>query len=91
MSCDHCEMRYYGCQCTAPTPRDNTTGFIRHDQRKFPRGMAAVAADLHTLGLRMGLYVAAGSASRRRDCQSAATPSTFSRCFNRDEQGVSSE
>ena len=29
--------------------------------------------------------------SRRRDCHSAASPSTFSRCFNRDEKGVSSK
>ena len=29
--------------------------------------------------------------SRRRDCHSAAPPSTFSRCFNVDEQGVSAK
>ena len=31
-----------------------------------------------------------GGVSRRRDCHSAAPPSTFSRCFNRDKKGVSS-
>ena len=31
------------------------------------------------------------SFSRRRDCHSAAPPSTFSRCFNMDKQGGSSK
>merc|ERR1711969_493786 len=61
MACDRCEMRYYGCFCVEPTPRDPATGFIRHNATKFPRGMAAVAADLRSMGLKMGLYVAAGS------------------------------
>ena len=29
--------------------------------------------------------------SRMRDCHSMASPCTFSRCFDRDEQGVSSQ
>ena len=33
----------------------------------------------------------AGSASRRRDCHSAAPPSPFSRCFNRVEEGGGSK
>ena len=61
MACDRCEMRYYGCFCVEPTPRDPATGFTRHNATKFPRGMAAVAADLRSMGLKMGLYVAAGS------------------------------
>jgi alpha-galactosidase len=61
MSCDRCEQRYYGCQCVQPSARDAVTGFIRHNASKFPRGMAAIAADLHKMGLRIGLYVAAGT------------------------------
>ena len=30
-----------------------------------------------------------GTGDRRRDCHSAAPPSTFSRCFNRDGEGMS--
>ena len=32
-----------------------------------------------------------GYYSRRRDCHSAAPPSTFIRCFSRDKKGVSSK
>ena len=32
-----------------------------------------------------------GAISRRRDCHSAAPPSTFSRCFNRNKKGVPSK
>ena len=32
-----------------------------------------------------------GRTNRRRDCHFAASPSTFSRCFNMDKQGVSSK
>ena len=32
-----------------------------------------------------------GTTSRRRDCPSAAPPSTSSRCFNRDGEGVSAQ
>lgn len=32
-----------------------------------------------------------GQHSHRRDCNSAAAPSSFSRCFNRDEAGVSAK
>ena len=32
-----------------------------------------------------------GCASRRRDCHSAASPSTFSRCFNSDVKGASAK
>ena len=32
-----------------------------------------------------------GKSSRRRDCHSAATPSTFSRCINRDGESASAE
>lgn len=46
--------------------RDPSTGCLRGDAVKFPSGIPALAANIHSLGLRFGIYTAIGT----RTCQS---------------------
>ena len=63
-------------------------------RRSRPRAAHRVQVHYNTLILESWAETALdgeGGACRRRDCHSAATPSPFSRCFNRDEEGMSAE
>ncbi|KAF9241594.1 glycoside hydrolase [Melanogaster broomeanus] len=47
--------------CWAELTRDNTTGQIVPDPLKFPNGISGVAAEIHSLGLKLGIYSDAGT------------------------------
>lgn len=40
--------------------RDSTTGELIPDAEKFPRGIVKVAEEVHSLGLKLGIYSDAG-------------------------------
>ncbi|KAF9227345.1 glycoside hydrolase [Gyrodon lividus] len=46
--------------CWAELMRDNSTGRIVADHIKFPNGISGVATELHSLGLKLGIYSDAG-------------------------------
>ncbi|KAF8844297.1 glycoside hydrolase [Paxillus ammoniavirescens] len=46
--------------CWAELIRDNTTGQIVPDPTKFPSGISGVATEIHSLGLKLGIYSDAG-------------------------------
>ncbi|OJJ85203.1 glycoside hydrolase family 27 protein [Aspergillus glaucus CBS 516.65] len=39
----------------------NSSGYLVHDKKKFPNGIAHVAEKIHELGLKVGIYPSAGS------------------------------
>ncbi|KZP27698.1 glycoside hydrolase family 27 protein [Athelia psychrophila] len=47
--------------CWALTARNTTTMTITPDPSKFPKGISGLAADVHALGLKIGIYSDAGT------------------------------
>ncbi|KAL4078380.1 glycoside hydrolase family 27 protein [Scleroderma yunnanense] len=47
--------------CWAQLTRDNTTQRIIPDAQKFPNGISGVASQVHSLGLKLGIYSDAGT------------------------------
>jgi Alpha galactosidase A len=51
------------CWSERAPPRDPATAQLRGDARRFPSGMAALAASVHARGLKFGLYTAASNST----------------------------
>ena len=49
-----------GLNCAVPAPR-GADGRIRPDHSRFPSGIAGIAEQVHSLGLRMGIYTSMGN------------------------------
>jgi alpha-galactosidase len=49
------------CWSDKKNQRDNVTGKIAPDRKKFPQGIKHVADEIHRLGLKLGIYGDAGT------------------------------